>query len=579
MNNVERKQAIELLKSIASGQKSRILTGLLLLAVACGLEVLGPLFGKTYIDSYLVPHRADFKMIAIILAASFISGCVASLLRYILVLRFSKIAMDSVKQLREKVYAHVLRLPMAFFDKSSVGELVSRITGDTEAVQRLYSNVLSSFVDSALIVLGSFIVMAWIDWQLMLVVASLIPFSLVITYVYKRMSTPTLARVGQLRGELNTQLAESISGMVVLQASLAEKRFYSRYEATNHSHYRVGIAEVRINSWLLNAAFDLLNSALLIGIIYWSSVRSIDAFDVGILYAFIYYIGRATGRFTEFVHQFGEIQRALVSAARVNKLLHDPTVTSPASEKKIETGNVSFCDVEFGYDPKHLILHHINLELKAGDFYGLVGHTGSGKSTLSSLLLRFYEPQTGRIVVGGVPISELSEEEFRRKVGLVPQEPFILAATIRENIAMGRDLSQEQIQSAAVRAHAHRFIEKLPDGYDTQLGEGGANLSTGQKQLIAIARALAGEYVILILDEATSRIDSETEREVQAALKELRGQVTIIAIAHRLSTIRDADQIIVLNHGRIKELGSHTDLMKISDGIYQQLYSLQTLED
>jgi len=196
-----------------------------------------------------------------------------------------------------------------------------------------------------------------------------------------------------------------------------------------------------------------------------------------------------------------------------------------------------------------------------------------------SLLLRFYTAQTGRIELDGLPLAGVSEEEFRRKVGLVPQEPFLLAASVRDNIAMGRSLSQAQIETAAKGAHAHGFIERLAQGYDTELGEGGARLSTGQKQLLAIARALAGAPVLLLLDEATSHIDSETEQVVQTALAELRGKVTIIAIAHRLSTIRDADQILVLNHGRLAEQGRHAELMELKQGIYQKLYLLQALEE
>ncbi|HET7774129.1 MAG TPA: ATP-binding cassette domain-containing protein, partial [Burkholderiaceae bacterium] len=218
------------------------------------------------------------------------------------------------------------------------------------------------------------------------------------------------------------------------------------------------------------------------------------------------------------------------------------------------------------------------LDIPAGSFYGIVGHTGSGKSTLLSLLLRFYESEPGAILIDGQPLMQLGDAAFRRAVGLVPQEPFLLAASARENIDMGRGLSTERIEAAARAARAHDFLLQLPQGYDTALGEGGARLSVGQKQLLAIARALAGDPKILFLDEATSHIDSETEQQVQLALAELRGKVTVVAIAHRLSTIRDADRIIVLNHGRLAEQGPHDQLMAIEGGIYQRLYQLQQIE-
>jgi ATP-binding cassette subfamily B protein/ATP-binding cassette subfamily C protein/ATP-binding cassette subfamily B multidrug efflux pump len=249
-----------------------------------------------------------------------------------------------------------------------------------------------------------------------------------------------------------------------------------------------------------------------------------------------------------------------------------------AGPARISQGAVSIRQLRFGYNPSTVVLHDIDLDIPAGGFFGLVGHTGSGKSTLLSLLLRFYQAQSGSITVDGVALASFSDEQFRADVGLVPQDPFLLASSVRDNIAMGRTLSDEAVQTAARAAHCHDFIMQLEQGYDTALGEGGARLSVGQKQLLAIARALAGKPRILFLDEATAHIDSQTEQIVQLALSELHGQVTVIAIAHRLSTIRAADSIVVLNHGRIQERGSHDELMARPQGIYQRLYLLQQMD-
>jgi ATP-binding cassette subfamily B protein/ATP-binding cassette subfamily C protein/ATP-binding cassette subfamily B multidrug efflux pump len=246
---------------------------------------------------------------------------------------------------------------------------------------------------------------------------------------------------------------------------------------------------------------------------------------------------------------------------------------------QVTRGAIAIERLAFAYQPDRTVLHDMNLRIEPGSFHGVVGHTGSGKSTLLSLLLRFYPAPRGSIRIDGIPVEDIGEDHFRASVGLVPQEPFLLAASARENIAMGRQLSDAQVEAAARAAHAHDFITGLENGYDTPLGEGGARLSVGQKQLLAIARALAGQPRILFLDEATSHIDSETEQVVQRALSALRGKVTIVAIAHRLSTVRDADRIVVLNHGRIAELGTHGELMAIEGGLYQRLYLLQQLED
>jgi ATP-binding cassette subfamily B protein/ATP-binding cassette subfamily C protein/ATP-binding cassette subfamily B multidrug efflux pump len=262
----------------------------------------------------------------------------------------------------------------------------------------------------------------------------------------------------------------------------------------------------------------------------------------------------------------------------VDTLLQEQRPLAMAGPDRISRGAVSIRQISFGYNPSTVVLHDLSLEIPAGGFYGLVGHTGSGKSTLLSLLLRFYQAQSGSITLDGIPLANFSDEQFRADVGLVPQDPFLLAASVRENIDMGRGLSQQEVQSAARAAHCHDFVTQLEQGYETLLGEGGARLSVGQKQLIAIARALAGKPRILFLDEATAHIDSQTEQIVQVALSELQGRVTVVAIAHRLSTIRGADCIVVLNHGRIHEQGSHDELMAIDQGLYQRLYLLQQMD-
>ncbi|NDP59861.1 MAG: ATP-binding cassette domain-containing protein [Oxalobacteraceae bacterium] len=575
----ETRQAIALLRTSAAPDRRHLFIGTAWLVLAAGLEVLGPLLGKSLIDNHLLPHQLDWPRMIALLAGILVTGWVASIVRYFQLARLSGLAMRSVRRLRESVYGHVLRLPMAFFDKAITGQLVSRVTNDTEAVKNLYIQVLFVILDSSIVLTGAMLAMAWLDWRLMLVVLMLFPAVIVIVWFYQRMSAPAVTRARELRSEINAQVAESIGGMPVLQASNAALRFGERFRATNQLQYHARVAELRANAWLLRPALDLLNVLLLVGVIYSFGQRQFSGLEVGVLYAFVSYIARVVDPLIQITLQFSQLQQSVVAAARVNTLLNERQVVPSRSNERISAGAVSIRNLRFGYAPGQDVLHDLTLDVPAGAFYGVVGHTGSGKSTLLSLLLRFYTAQHGSIAIDRIPLGAIGDEAFREDVGLVPQEPFLLAASARENIDMGRGYSQDQIETAARAAKAHDFILALEEGYDTSLGEGGARLSTGQKQLIAVARALAGQPRILFLDEATSHIDSETEQVVQAALDELRGSVTLIAIAHRLSTIRDADRIIVLNHGRIDEQGTHDELMAIDNGIYQKLYLLQQLTD
>jgi ATP-binding cassette subfamily B protein/ATP-binding cassette subfamily C protein/ATP-binding cassette subfamily B multidrug efflux pump len=575
--------ARRLLVRAASPERRHLVWAIAWLVVAAGLEALGPLAGKFLIDRYVVPADARVVEMAALLGGALVAGVVASWLRYLQLLRLSGLAMRSVRRVREQVYAHVLRLPMAFFDRAITGQLVSRVTNDTEAVKALYVQVLFVMLDNVVVLAGAMVAMLWLDWRLMLIVALLGPAVVLIVLVYQRLSAPAVARTRELRSDLNAQMAESIAGMPVLQASNASGRFRERYGTLNENHYQSRRTELSANAWLLRPMLDLLNTLLLAALIGMFGLRSqggaLGAVEVGVLYAFMAYLARVVEPLTQITMQFSQLQQALVGAARVQALLQEAETPPSTAGGEVRDGGIRIHALDFAYLPGRQVLHGIDLDIAPGSFHGIVGHTGSGKSTLLSLLLRFYTAPPGSIRVDGTPLESIGEDHFRDRVGLVPQEPFLLAATARENIAMGRALTDEQVEAAARAAHAHDFIAALERGYDTPLGEGGARLSVGQKQLLAIARALAGEPRILLLDEATSHIDSETEQVVQRALAALRGRVTILAIAHRLSTVRDADRIVVLNHGRLAELGRHEELMAIDGGIYRRLYELQQLEE
>lgn len=575
--------ALRLLLESAAGERSQLLRGLLWLIAAAALEACGPLLGKYFIDQYLLPRRFDAAAMGALLAALLAMGWAASWIRFAQLSRMAGVARRAVLRLRERVYAHVMALPMAFFDRSITGQLVSRVTNDTEAVNQLYRQVLYAMLDSGIVVIGSLLAMAWLDWRLMLIVAMLVPAMLVIVTLYQRLSSGAVTRSRALRSDINAQMAESMAGMAALQAAGAAPRFAARFEATNAQHQAARVDELRANAWLLRPALSLLNVLLVVTLIYGFGLRQLSlagtAVEIGLLYAFLSYIDRVIEPLNQITMQFSQLQQSMVAASRVRELLQETREPLPPAEgPRIGAGSIAIESLVFAYKPGQPVLQDLNLRFEAGSFVGIVGHTGCGKSTLLALLLRFYAPQQGRILIDGAPLAQIPDAQLRERVGLVPQEPYLVAGTARENIAMGRAIAEEEIVAAARAARVHELIAGLPQGYDTPLGEGGASVSTGQKQLIALARALAGQPSLLFLDEATSNIDSATERRVSEALEALRGRVTVVAIAHRLSTIREADQIVVLNHGRLTERGRHAELMAIEGGIYQRLVQLQALD-
>jgi ATP-binding cassette, subfamily B, multidrug efflux pump len=589
----DRRTAFNLLIDSARPDLPQLKFASLWLILAALIEAMGPWFGKTLIDKVLLPGTNDPALVISLLLGALVAGCAASWIRYFQLRRLAGLAMRSVQRLRERVYNHVLKLPMSYFDSAITGQLVSRVTNDTEAVKQLYIQVLFSILDAIIMISGMFTLMFWLSWRLALIATILIPTVVIVVYLYQRASAAAVARTRELRSEVNAQMSESISGMQVIQASNAVDQFSQRFIDTNWDQYHNKQREVRANAWLLRPMLDAVRILLLATIMLAFgldvasgmstpggplSANGLSVSEIGLLYAFIAYVSRVGDPLVDITVQFAQFQQSVVAAARVNTLLKENEVTLNESSKKIRAGKIDIDHLDFQYQVGPLVLKDINLSIPAGSFIGIVGHTGSGKSTLLSLLLRFYLAPINSVRIDGIAIEQFGEKFYREQVGLVPQEPFLLAASVNDNIAMGRALTAQQVIAAARAAQAHHFIEALDKGYDTLLGEGGARLSVGQKQLVAIARTLAGEPKILLLDEATSHIDSETEILVQQALDQLRGKITVIAVAHRLSTIRNADQIIVMNHGVLAERGTHSQLMDTQGGIYARLYELQKIQ-
>ncbi|PSJ45627.1 ABC transporter ATP-binding protein [Zobellella endophytica] len=556
--------------------KRLLVKALLLLLLATAADVAGPLLAKVFIDDYLLADRLAPWPVAGLAATYVLAQVAAAWLRYQQTLRFTDMALAAVLDIRQKVFAHVQQLPMAFFDRAMTGRLVSRVTNDTEAIKDLYVQFLSVVLTNVVLLVGIVIAMALLDVQLMLVALLLIPTVVGVIYLYQKLSGRAVADSRQLRSEINSDISESIAGMAVLQACGRQQAATERFERLNLRYYAARMRTIKIGAALLRPAIDLLSVLVLLGILQvfgWQVVNGVA--EVGVLYAFLNFMGRFTEPLAEITQRFNLYQQAMVAGDRVYQLMHQPVQHYGRELGQIPRGAVHFERVDFAYRPDKPVFRGLDLAIPAGAFYGVVGHTGSGKSTLLNLLLSFYPPGGGEIRLDDRPLADYSKDALRQGIGLIPQEPFILAGSIHDNIDMGRGLPREQIARAAAQAHLLGVIDGLEQGFDTRLGERGTRLSTGQRQQLVIARALAASPRILLLDEATANVDSETEQVVQQALKALHGKVTMVVVAHRLSTISGADRILVLNHGELVEAGSHRELMALPEGRYRAMYRLQ----
>ena len=572
----ETRGAFRLLSQYIYRDKPLLIKASLLLLLATLADVAGPLLAKVFIDDYLLPQKLDHQALALLLAGYLLTQIAAAWLRYQQTLKFTEMALDAVQDIRQRVFAHVLKLPMAYFDRALTGKLVSRITNDTEAIKDLYVQFLSVVLGNLFLLIGILVAMALLDLQLMLAALLLIPTVFGVIYFYEKFSGRAVQQARQLRSEINASLSESIAGMSVLQDNNQQARFSNQFDAVNQRYYHARMQTIRVSAALLRPAIDLLSILVLLAIVWVFGLQVVSgAAEVGVLYAFLNFLGRFTEPLAEVTQRFNLYQQAMVAGERVNDLLNEAPQHWQQSDARISQGAINVSELHFAYQADKPVLQGLNFSVRPGEFYAVAGHTGSGKSTLLSLLLNFYSSEQGRIEIDGRPLAEYSHDNLRLGIGLIPQEPFIIAGSIGDNIDMGRGLSRQQIETAAQQAHLHPMISRLPDGYDTELGERGTRLSTGQRQQLVIARALAASPRILLLDEATASVDSETEQVVQRALHELRGKVTLIIVAHRLSTIKDADQILVLSHGDIAERGNHRQLMAMDQGLYRSMYLLQ----
>lgn len=533
-----------------------------------------PLLASHFIDNYIGHISQSGTMI---LAAYFGLYLVQMLFQYLGNIWFAKVSYSVVRDIRRDAFGKVQSLGMAYFDQTPSGSIVSRLTNDTESISEMFSGILSSFISALFVIVVTLYTMFALDWKLTSMLVLFLPVIFILVNLYRKKSAPVVAKTRSLLSNINSKLAESIEGIRIIQAFSQEKRLTEEFEAINQEHLAYASKSMALDSLFLRPALSLikiLTYALLIS--YFGLDWSDATVSAGMIYAFIQYANRLFDPLLEVTQHFSTLQTSMVSAGRVFTLM-DQTIEEPQQVDQgacISQGDIVFEDVSFSYDGKRKILDKVSFQVKKGQTIAFVGATGSGKSSIINVFMRFYEFESGRVLIDGQDIRTFPAQELRSNIGLVLQDPFLYHGTIASNIQMYQDISREQVEEAARFVDAAPFIEKLPDGYDHLVTEKGSAFSTGQRQLLAFARTMASQPKILILDEATANIDSETEQTVQHSLEKMRQGRTTIAIAHRLSTIQDADCIYVLDKGKIIESGNHEQLLAMK-GTYQRMYQLQ----
>lgn len=551
--------------------------GLLLVATAADLFAV-PLMAY-YIDDVVKPRNFD-PIWLFIYGGGFLGlHILSSIVHYYQLIRFHTLAQWVVRQIRTDVFARVQHLGLSFYDKKPTGSLVSRITNDTEAVKDLYVEVLASFMQNAIYVIGVFGVLFYINWRLALVTTLILPVFWYLMRTYRKYSSVTFRKSREKLSAMNAKLSESLSGMNVIQAFTQEKRLREEFGQLNNEHFQANMRNLRLFGLLLRPANRLIYSIALIAVLYYFGILSFESsVTVGEMFGFINLFDRVFEPFNQVMMRLAPMQQSLVSADRVFELI-DETESAPTQQgegnPQITEGEIEFRNVTFSYDGKTDVLKNLSFTAKPGQTVALVGHTGSGKSSTIQLLMRFYPLVKGEILIDGHPLQSFSDKELRSKMGLVLQDSFLFYGDVKSNIRLhNQAITDEQVREAAEFVQANTFIERLPQGYDEPIGERGATFSSGQRQLLSFARTMAINPKILVLDEATASVDTETEEAIQTALNKMRQGRTTIAIAHRLSTIQDADLILVLHRGEIVERGTHQELLA-KEGLYHKMYLLQ----
>jgi ATP-binding cassette subfamily B multidrug efflux pump len=546
----------------------------LMLWVAAAAEVAGPILIGYFIDNYVAKGQLPLMIVSSLAVAYILLELLAAALHYFQAILFNQVAVGVVQRLRTDVMDAALRQPLSAFDTQPVGQLISRVTNDTEVIKDLYVMVVSTVLKSAALIGAMLVAMFSLDWRMALVAICIFPAVLVVMGIYQYYSTPIVRRMRSYLADINDGFNEVISGMGVIQQFRQQIRFGERMSAASRSHYTARMQTLRLDGFLLRPLLSLFSALVLCGLLMLFGFSGEGAIGVGVLYAFINYLGRLNEPLIELTAQQSILQQAVVAGERIFELMDRSQQSYGSDDRPLASGRIDISDLSFAYRSDKKVLQHISLQVPSRGFVALVGHTGSGKSTLANLLMGYYPLSEGEIRLDGRPLSSLSHRTLRQGIAMVQQDPVVMAESVLANVTLGRSIGEEAVWQALETVQLGELVRSFPQGIHTRLGEQGNNLSVGQKQLLALARVLVQAPQILILDEATANIDSGTEQAIQRALRLIREQTTLVVIAHRLSTIVDADSILVLHRGHAVEQGNHQQLLA-QQGRYYQMYQLQ----
>ncbi|MFC4652592.1 ABC transporter ATP-binding protein [Lactococcus nasutitermitis] len=555
--------------------------------IATGLASIMPFVLSTFMDNYLTPMKATDAIIFYFAALYFVLNVINSLAFFFKWNFLQNGAIFVNQRIRQAVYRKIHTLGMRYFDQKPTGWLITRITNDTDLFN--FWQMLFNALNSLISIVIAFVALFFVDKQISLIMLIFLPILILAVLIYQRISTRVYKLMLKKRSELNTKLNEYISGMRIIQQFRQEKRLGAEFEATNNDYFRLRKRVIQINGLLLSPLVNFLLAISIIVVLAMYSARSMHTIvAAGLIYAFISNVQIYFNPISGLMDSLSNFSNGMVASSRIKQIMEE-TEYAPAqaqtaekifdsSVKKIEQGKIEFRDVSFSYDGKNQVLKHISFVVEPGETLAFVGHTGSGKSSIINVFMRFYEFYEGQVLIDNQDIRDFSKEELRSKIGLVLQDSFMFVASVTDNIKMmNKNISDEAVKKAAEFVQADSFIKKLENGYETKVIEAGATFSTGERQLINFARTIVRNPKILLLDEATANIDTETEALIQSGLVNMRQNRTTLVIAHRLSTIKDANQILVLDQGEIIERGNHAELLA-QNGYYADMYRIQNLQ-